>query len=102
MKTIEDAKRVFFALSQNDTRALRFVWHCGDEDEMEEFAPLRLSAELCFCVVDFLLFFPKAGEVRFGLALAFSRHRESACSRSWCGRVACGGGGVNSGVAATS
>ena len=51
---------------------------------------------LAFC---FLLFFHEAGEVRFGLALAFSRHRESACCRSWCGRVAfgCGGAGVNSG-----
>ena len=93
MKMIEDAKRVFFALSQNDARSLCFLLHCGDEDEMEEFAPLRLSAELCFCVVDFLLFFPKAGEVRFGLAWAFSRRRARACCCSQCGRVACSGGG---------
>jgi hypothetical protein len=62
MKMIEDARPVFFALSQK-TLALCFLWRCGDEDEMEDFAPLRLSAELVFCAVSFLLFL-EAGEVR--------------------------------------
>jgi TPR repeat protein len=44
VKTFEDAKRVFFALGQNDARALCFAWMCGASD----LAPLRRSAELGF------------------------------------------------------
>ena len=68
MKTIEDAKPVFFALGENDPRALCFLRHCGDEDKMEGFAPLRRLAKLSFCVFGFLLFFLEAGdEDWFGL-----------------------------------
>jgi hypothetical protein len=61
MKTIEDARPVFFCSWPKNARALCFLWRCGDEDEMEDFAPLRLSAELVFCAVSFLLFV-EAGE----------------------------------------
>jgi hypothetical protein len=71
MKTIEDARPVFFALGQK-TLALCFLWCCGDEDEMEDFAPLRLSAELVFCAVGFLLFL-EAGEVRVLFGMGFLR-----------------------------
>ena len=69
---------------------------------MEGFARLRLSAELGFCVVGFLLLFPKAGEARFGLALAFSRRGARARCRSWCGRVAGDSVSSGGGVAAAS
>ena len=48
LTTKEDSKRVFSALGQNDARALCFVWLCCDEDEVENLAPLRCSAELGF------------------------------------------------------
>jgi len=94
MKTIEDAKleASFFCSWPKNPRALCFLWRCGDEDEMEDFAPLRLSAELVSCAVGFLLFL-EAGEVRFCLAWAFSRRRARARCRSQCGRVPWAGGG---------
>jgi len=53
--TIEDAKRVFFALGQNDARALCFAWLCSDDEEQEDLAPLRRSAELGFAFAQALV-----------------------------------------------
>ena len=83
MKTIEDAKRVFFAFGQTNTRALRFVWHCGDRTKWKV-APVRLSAELVFCAVSFLLFV-EAEEVRvlFGMGFLQTQSKSSLPLAVW-------------------
>ena len=43
---MEDGKRVFSAIGQNDALALCFAWLCGDFDEQEDLSPLRRSAQL--------------------------------------------------------
>jgi hypothetical protein len=48
VNTFEDANRIFSALGQNDARALCFAWLCSDDEEREDFASLRRSAELGF------------------------------------------------------
>jgi hypothetical protein len=45
VRTVEDAKRVFSALGQNDARALCFTWQLGDRRDLTS---LRRSAELGF------------------------------------------------------
>ena len=76
--TIEDAKPVFLLLAKHDARALCSLWHCGNEDEMEDFAPLRRLAELGFCVFGFLLFFLEVGdEDWFGLGFLQTQKKGS-------------------------
>jgi hypothetical protein len=84
MKTIEDARPVFFCSWPKNARALCFLWRCGDEDEMEDFAPLRLSAELVFCAVSFLLFV-EAEEVRvlFGMGFLQTQSKSSLPLAVW-------------------
>jgi hypothetical protein len=68
----------FFCSWPKNARALCFLWRCGDEDEMEDFAPLRLSAELVFCVFGFLLFFLEEGdEDWFGLGFLQTQKKGS-------------------------
>jgi TPR repeat protein len=66
--TVEDAKRVFSALGQNDARALCFVWLSCDWDEQEDLAPLRRSAEFGYAFAQALLARQFLGEERFKFA----------------------------------
>jgi len=68
----------FFCSWPKNARALCFLWRCGDEDEMEGFAPLCRLAELGFCVFGFLLFFLEVGdEDWFGLGFLQTQKKGS-------------------------
>jgi hypothetical protein len=66
--TIEDAKRIFSALRQNDARALCFAWLCLDEEEQEDLTPLRRAAELGFAFAQAWMAVRTEGEEKFMLA----------------------------------
>jgi hypothetical protein len=63
-----DVKRVFFALGQNDARALCFAWLCSDDEEQEDLAPLYCSAKLGFAFAQALLAGQTQGEERLKFA----------------------------------
>jgi TPR repeat protein len=69
VRTMGEANQVFSALGQNDARALCFTWCCSYEDEMEDLAPLRRSAELGFAFAQGLLAEQTHGDERFKFAL---------------------------------
>jgi hypothetical protein len=66
--TKEDAHRVFSALRQNDARALCFGWMFDDDDEEEDWAPLRHSAELGFAFAQGVISGWAFGEEKFKFA----------------------------------
>jgi hypothetical protein len=83
LNTIEDVKRVFSALGQNDARALCFAWLLGDQ---EDSAPLRRTAELGFAFAQALM----AGETRgvekfkFSELAAAQGERDGFYWLGWC------------------
>jgi hypothetical protein len=64
----EDAKRVFSALGKNDVRALCFAWLCSDDEEQENLALLRCSAELGFAFAQALMAEQTEGDEEFKFA----------------------------------
>jgi hypothetical protein len=71
VNTKEHGKRIFSALGQNDARALCFAWLCLDNEEQEDLAPLRRSAELGFVFAQALLARRTRGEEKFKLFFFF-------------------------------
>jgi hypothetical protein len=88
MTTREDVKRVFSALGQNDARAVCFAWLCSDDEEQEELAPLRRSAELGFAFAQALMAGRTDGEEKFKFAqlAAAQGERNGFFQLSWCFR----------------
>jgi hypothetical protein len=68
VKTKEDAKRVFSALSEDDARALCFAWLCSDSEAQKVSASLRRSAELGYAFAQALMAGRTEGEERFKFA----------------------------------
>jgi|JI10StandDraft_1071094.scaffolds.fasta_scaffold305203_1 hypothetical protein len=85
VKSLEDAKRVFSALGQNDdARTLCFLWLCGEWSDLE---PLRRSAELGFAFAEALMVGEtSSGEDAFQFAqlAAAQGEREGFFQLGWC------------------
>jgi TPR repeat protein len=81
VKTIQQAKRVFSALGQNDARALCYMWRCGVSMNAQDFAALHRSAELGFAYAQSLIAGRTRNDVeRFKLAqLAAAQGERDAC-----------------------
>jgi hypothetical protein len=65
VETVEDAKRVFSALGQNDARAACFMWMLGDQ---EDSTALRRSAELGFAFAQGWMARRVSGDEKFKFA----------------------------------
>ena len=85
VKTVEDAKRVFSALGQNDARALCFLWLLGDRGDL---SPLRRSAELGFAFAQALVADEISGEekVKFAQLAAAQGERDGFVWLALCFR----------------
>jgi TPR repeat protein len=85
VKTIEEGKRVFSALGQNDARALCFSWMLGDR---ENYTPLRRSAELGFAFALALMAEQTPGNEKFKFAqlAAAQGERDGFYWLGWCFR----------------
>jgi TPR repeat protein len=85
LNTIEDAKRIFSALGQNDARALSFAWLFGD---LRDSTLLHPAAELGFAFAQALLAGRTEGEEKFKFAkLAASQgERDGFYWLGWCFR----------------
>jgi hypothetical protein len=80
VNTVQDAKRVLFALGQKDARALCFAWLCCDWDEQEDLTALRRSAELGFAFAQAWLAGQTEGEEKFKFAqLAAAQGERDGC-----------------------
>ena len=88
LTTREDAKRVFFALGQNDARALLCTWRCADVFEQEDLTPLRRSADLGFAFAQALMAWKTQGEERFKFAqlAAAQGELDGLCVLGFCYR----------------
>jgi TPR repeat protein len=84
--TKQDAKRVFSALGQNDACALCFAWLCSDDEEQDDLAPLRRSAELGFAFAQASMAKRMVGEEIFTFAqlAAAQGEREGFSLLGWC------------------
>jgi hypothetical protein len=76
VSAIEDAKRMFSALGQNDARALCFMWICGDRHDRRDLTPLRRSAELGFAFAQVLMAWNTKGQESFKFAKLAAAQRE--------------------------
>jgi hypothetical protein len=86
VKTEENAKHVFSSLGPTDARALCFMWRCGDDDEMEDLAPLRRSAELGFALAQAWMARETGDDEKFRFAqlAAVQGERDGFFWLGWC------------------
>jgi TPR repeat protein len=86
VRTVEDAKRVFSALGQNDARALCFAWLCSDDEGQRDLATLRRSAELGFAFAQAWMAEKTEGNEKFKFAqlAAAQGERDGHAWLGWC------------------
>jgi TPR repeat protein len=82
VNTVDDAKRVFSALGQNDARAICFLWLSGGSD----LTLLRRSAELGFTFAQALLADRTRGVERFTLFAQLAASQGERDGLFWLGR----------------